>query len=83
MNFKLRLQNKATLVSLIAGAVALVYQIIGWFGIVPQVAADDIINAAGTVINLLVLLGIVVDPTTEGITDTEAVKEYVAPRKED
>ena len=73
IKWKKRLQNKATLVALIAGAVALVYQVVGWFGLAPQVSADDITNAAGTVINLLVLLGIVVDPTTDGISDSERV----------
>lgn len=73
IKWKKRLQNKATLIALIAGAVALVYQVIGWFGVVPQVSADDITNAAGTAINLLVLLGIVVDPTTDGIGDSDRV----------
>lgn len=73
IKWKKRLQNKATLIALIAGAVALVYQVVGWFGIVPQVSAGDITNAAGTAINLLVLLGIVVDPTTDGISDSERV----------
>ena len=73
IKWKKRLQNKATLVALIAGAVALVYQIVGWFDVVPQISADEIKNAAGTVINLLVLLGIVVDPTTDGIGDSDRV----------
>lgn len=73
IKWKKRLQNKATLVALVAGAVALVYQVLGWLGLAPQVSADDITNAAGTAINLLVLLGIVVDPTTDGIGDSDRV----------
>lgn len=83
MNWILRLKNKATLTAIIAGLVAFVYQVLGWVGIMPQISADDIVNAAGTLINLLVLIGVVVDPTTDGITDTETVMEYSAPRKED
>lgn len=83
MNWILRLKNKATLTAIIAGLVAFVYQVLGWVGIMPQISADDIVNAAGTLINLLVLIGVVVDPTTDGIKDTETVMEYSAPRKED
>lgn len=68
-----RLQNKATLTALAAGVVALIYQILGWCGVVPQVTAEDITNAISTLINLLVLLGIVVDPTTPGVSDSETV----------
>lgn len=68
-----RLQNKATLTALAAGVVALIYQILGWCGVVPQISQEEVINALGTFVNLLVLLGIVVDPTTDGIGDSEKV----------
>ena len=68
-----RLQNKATLTALAAGVVALIYQILGWRGVVPQISQEEVINALGTFVNLLVLLGIVVDPTTDGIGDSEKV----------
>ena len=71
--WKKRLTNKATLVAIIAGVVALVYQVLGWCGVIPQISQEEVINAGGTLVNLLVLLGIVVDPTTEGISDSDRV----------
>ena len=79
MNWKLRLQNKTTLISLIAAAVSLVYQILGICGVVPRVSEDTIMTVAGTLINALCLLGIVVDPTTKGITDSERAMNYDKP----
>lgn len=79
MNWKLRLQNKTTLIALIAAAVSLVYQVLGICGIVPRVSEDTILTAAGTLINALALLGIVVDPTTKGISDSERAMEYEKP----
>lgn len=79
MNWKLRLQNKTTLVALIAAAVSLVYQILGICGVVPRVSEDTIMTVAGTLINALCLLGIVVDPTTKGITDSERAMNYDKP----
>lgn len=79
MNWKLRLQNKATLIALIAAAVSLIYQVLGICGIVPRVSEDAILTAAGTLVNALALLGIVVDPTTKGISDSERAMEYDKP----
>ena len=79
MNWKLRLQNKTTLITFIAAAVSLVYQVLGICGIVPRVTEDTIMTVAGTLINALALLGIVVDPTTKGIADSDRAMEYDHP----
>lgn len=71
MNFKLRIKNKATLTALIAAAVAFVYQILGIVGVIPAISQSDLTQLLGIVINLLVGLGVVVDPTTQGIRDGE------------
>ena len=73
INWKLRLQNKATLTAIIMAVIALGYQICGLIGIVPPVAQSDLVNTAGMIINLLVLLGIVVD--------SDQALKYEQPRK--
>ena len=80
MNWKLRLQNKATLTTLILAIVAFVYQMLGLFGVVPAISQNDVINLIGLVINLLVTLGIVVDPTTSGVTDSAQAMTYTEPK---
>ena len=75
INWKLRLQNKATLTTIILAIVAFVYQILGLFGVVPSISQDTIINLVGLVINLLVGFGIVVDPTTSGVNDSKLAME--------
>lgn len=81
INWKLRMQNKATLTAIIMAVIALGYQICGLIGIVPPVAQSDLVNTAGMIINLLVLLGIVVDPTTSGVGDSDQALKYEQPRK--
>lgn len=80
INWKLRFQNKATLTAIVLGVVALVYQILGLLGITPTVSENEIINIVGMIINLLVLLGVVVDPTTAGVGDSELAKSYDQPK---
>lgn len=69
MNIKKRLKNKTFVITFLTAIVAFIYQICGMFGIVPQVAEDTVTQLIGLVVNILVTVGILVDPTTEGITD--------------
>lgn len=82
INWKLRLQNKTTLAAIVAAIIALVYQILGLIGVVPAVSQGVVEQTASMVINLLVLLGIVVDPTTAGTSDSTQALKYDKPRKE-
>ena len=80
INWKLRFQNKATLTALVMALVALVYQVLGVCGVVPRVTQDQITTIAGMIINILCLLGIVVDPTTVGVGDSVRAMSYDKPR---
>ena len=82
INWKLRLKNKATLTALVMALVALVYQVLGVFGVVPRVSQDQVTTIISMVINILCLLGIVVDPTTAGVSDSVRAMSYDEPRKE-
>lgn len=81
INWKLRLQNKTTLTTLILAIIAFVYQVLGIFGIVPGIDQNTIVNTCGLIINLLVAVGIVVDPTTAGISDSTKALEYTKPKE--
>lgn len=81
MNFILRLKNKTCLVALISSIVAFVYQILGIFEVVPVISESEITQICGIVINLLVTLGIIVDPTTQGIADSKQALKYTEPKK--
>ena len=83
INWKLRFQNKATLTAIVLAFVALVYQVLSLIGIVPPVSESQIVEVVGMVINLLCLLGIVVDPTTSGITDSQQALSYENPKEAD
>lgn len=80
INWKLRLQNKTTLAALIATIVAFVYQVLGIFGVVPAISQDMVITGVGIVLNILVAIGVVVDPTTSGVKDSEQAMTYESPK---
>lgn len=66
MNLKTRFRNKAFLLAMV-GAVVLLVQQLGFKDFIPANYAD-IVNS---VLAILTMLGIVIDPTTEGIFDKE------------
>ena len=80
INWKLRLKNKATLVALIALVASFVYGLLGIFGVTPMISQDAVVHYATMVVDLLVLLGVVVDPTTAGISDSDLALSYDVPR---
>lgn len=72
INFKLRLQNKATLVALISAVFLMLQQ----FGLnIPS----NIQEGVNTFVGILVILGIVTDPTTKGIADSKRALNYDEP----
>lgn len=83
INWKLRFKNKTTLTAIVLAFVALVYQILAVAGVVPRVSESQVVEIVGMVINLLCLLGIVVDPTTSGITDSQQALTYDTPKEDD
>lgn len=81
MNIVLRLKNKTTLISLIAAVITLIYQVLGLCGIVPKISDEALLNVASVAVNILCMLGIVVDPTTKGVKDSEQAMSYTEPKK--
>ena len=75
INWKLRFQNKATLLA-IASTVILLIQQLGFK------LPDNIADIVNTFLTLLVLLGVINDPTTEGISDSPKALTYDEPKKE-
>ena len=82
INWKVRLQNKTWLLAMLAAIVAFVYQVLSLCGVVPAVSQDQITQLIALVINILVALGIVVDPTTTGVTDSQQAMTYDKPSGE-
>lgn len=79
MNWILRLKNKATLATLIVVTITFVYTLFGLIGVFPSVTQEQVTDIALMVIELLAALGVIIDPTTPGITDSERALQYVSP----
>lgn len=76
INWKVRMKSKVFWVSVIPLVLVLVQQLLGWFGV--TIPADTINKQALDFVNsvflLLGVLGVVNDPTTKGVNDSELVQ---------
>lgn len=76
INWKARFKNKAFLITFITLIIAFAYQVLGLFDIVPSISEDSIVNFLTIIINILATLGVVIDPTTDGIKDSDRAMTY-------
>lgn len=81
INWKVRLRNKAWLMSIIALIITFVYDLLAMLEIVPTVTEEWIMGIVQTALTLLTALGVLIDPTTQGVADSERAMLYVEPGK--
>ena len=79
LNWKVRFKNKVWISSFIATIVTFIYTIFGMFDVAPEVTQNSIMNVVNAVLMVLSLTGVVVDPTTAGINDSERAMGYTEP----
>lgn len=85
INWIARIKNKTFWITLIPAVLLLIQVIAAVFGF--TIDLGDLGNRLLEVVNalfaVLVILGIVNDPTTEGISDSSQAMTYTAPKKEE
>ncbi len=81
INWKVRFKNKTWLIAFLLAAVSFIYQVLGMFNIVPPVTHDMATQLISVVVNILVALGVVIDPTTAGVSDSSQAMTYEEPKK--
>ena len=82
MNWKVRFKNKTWLAAFIALIISFVYQVLAMFDIAPMITQDSVIQAANLVLMMLSAMGVLIDPTTTGITDSRRAMSYTKPNGE-
>ena len=79
INWKVRFKNKTWLLSFITLIVSFVYDVISLLGITPDFLETDVMKVVNTFLMLLGMMGVIEDPTTEGIGDSKRALSYDEP----
>ena len=80
INWRVRFKNKTWLLTFIAAVLTLVYRTLNVLGITPHVAQEQLVELATMLVGILVLLGVVIDPTTKGGGDSDTAMTYTRPK---
>ena len=83
INWRVRVKNKAFWVALIPAVLLLIQQVCAVVGV--QLDFGDLqaqlVGIVGTVFAILAIMGIVADPTTAGVGDSEQAMGYTEPKE--
>lgn len=81
INWKIRFKHKQFWASLIALLIVLANQVAGIFNVDFTIYNEQITAVSETILSILALLGIVIDPTTSGVSDSQRALEYKVPKE--
>lgn len=82
INWKVRLRSKVFWITMTPLLVVLANQIAGIFEADITVYSDKATALIETILAILCGLGIIIDPTTSGVSDSEQALAYVEPKKD-
>ena len=84
INWKVRIKNKAFWLAMIPAVLLLVQTVAALFGFTLDLGeiGDKLLAVVNAVFGLLVILGVVNDPTTAGIADSKQARTYISPKED-
>lgn len=82
INWKVRAKNKSFWLTAIPAVLILAQQVLAVFGVTLDVEGIQaaLLAIVGAVFSVLTVLGVVVDPTTQGVCDSCQALEYEVPK---
>lgn len=85
INWLVRIKNKAFWIALIPALLLLIQVVAAVFGITIDLGdmGNKLLAVVNAVFAVLTILGVVTDPTTDGITDSKQALEYTEPKRDD
>ncbi len=79
INWKVRLKQPAFWIATIPVAITFVYSVLAFAGFTPSITEDIAQNLFIAIVALLAQFGIIVDPTTKGVSDSDRAMTYDKP----
>lgn len=79
INWKVRIKNPVFWFTFIPSICAVIYTILSCFGVVPSISESTLVNVLLSIVSALETLGVLVDPTTKGASDSNRALTYDMP----
>ena len=83
INWKVRIRNKNFWLALIPAVLLLVQVVAAVFGFTIDLGdmGDKLLMVVNAIFTILTILGVIADPTTEGVSDSKQAMTYNKPKK--
>ena len=79
MNWKVRFKNKVWLGMFLSLIIGFVFNMLKLFEVYPPFTENTVLNIVNQVLTFLGLIGVIVDPTTAGLEDSNRAMGYDVP----
>lgn len=79
INWKVRFRNPVWLAGFISTIVSFAFVLLKLFDVAPAVSESAIMDGVHAMITILSAIGVLVDPTTKGMSDSERALAYEEP----
>ena len=79
INWRVRFKNKVWLGSFFSLVIGFIYSLLALFDVFPAVTQNVVVQLLNQVLTFLGLIGVIVDPTTAGVGDSERAMGYEVP----
>ena len=79
LNWKVRFKNKVWLGSFLSLVIGFIYSLLALFDVFPAVTQNLVVQLLNQVLTFLGLIGVIVDPTTAGLEDSNRAMGYEEP----
>lgn len=85
INWLVRIKNKTFWVALIPAVLLLVQVVAAVFGFTIDLGdlGNKLLDVVNALFMVLAILGVVTDPTTDGVSDSKQALEYTKPKRDD
>lgn len=81
INWKVRLKSGPFWVGLISLVLTFVYTVLNMAGIIPQIDQKQVMDVIVMLLQILAFIGVLTDPTTKGLSDSEQAMTYQKPKE--
>ena len=79
LNWKVRFKNKVWLGMFVSLIVGFIFNLLKLFEVYPPFTESTVMNIVNQVLTFLGLIGVLVDPTTAGVQDSDRAMGYEEP----
>ena len=83
VNWKVRFKNKTWLAMFLSLIVGFVFNMLAMFDVYPKFSQNQVTEIISQVLTFLGLIGVIVDPTTAGLNDSNRAMNYEEPWQDD